>query len=132
MKMSELKKIIREEILMLLEKIDLDLERAIKNNILTAADEVYKKWASNSKFGTGEPRWKWDLQGGSKFVKIIRDEAGSRSVWGFVAQNDGALAGIPHKKGDVFLAAGYNKPAKHKRGNAFVKQNWKWTGPDYL
>jgi len=132
MKKSELRKIIREEISMLLEKIDIDLERAIKNNILSAADDEYREWAKRAKFDNEEPKWKWDLQGGSKFIKIIRDEGSSRSVWGFVAQNDGELAGIPHKRGDVFMAAGFNKPAKHRRGNAFVKQNWKWTGPDYL
>lgn len=133
MKKSELKNIIREEVKkFLVEKIDAELEKAIRNNITKAADENYKEWASKAKFGNEEPKWKWDLIGGSKFIKIVQDDGAHRGVWGFVAQNDGEFAGMPHKRGDVFKAASFNSPAKHKRGNVFVKQNWKWTGPDYL
>ncbi|GJQ43836.1 MAG: hypothetical protein JETCAE03_33340 [Ignavibacteriaceae bacterium] len=133
MKKSELRQLIQEEIRTLLsEKIDREIETAIRNNIITSADEDYKKFAKSGKFSDVEPKWEWDLQGGRQFVKIIRDDKGSRSVWGFVAQIDGILKGIPYKRGDVFKAASFNAPAKHKRGNVFVKQNWHWTGPDYL
>jgi hypothetical protein len=133
MKKSELRNLIREEIRKLIsEKLDHEVEMAIRKNILTAADDDYKAWAGRAKFDKTDVKWKWDLQGGSKFIKIIRDENGQRSVWGFVAQVDGELKGVPFKKGDVFLPAGFNAPAKHSRGSAFKPQSWKWTGPDYL
>jgi len=133
MKKSELRCIIKEEIKnVLFEGLDLDLENAIRKNVCATADEDYLKWSEKAKFSKEKVPWEWDLQPGPKFVKLIHDEGGRRSVWGFVAQGDGEHKGIPHKKGDVFKAASFNAPAKHKRGNAFVKQNWKWTGPDYL
>jgi hypothetical protein len=67
---------------------------------------------------------------GRKFDKVIH----GTSVWGFVAKADGELKGIPHKKGDVFKAAGWRAPAKWARGSIFdTNSNWfEWTGPNYL
>jgi len=110
----------------LTEKTDDELEQAIKDNVIKAADDDYQKWS-------GRPsNCKWEMTGGNKFIKIIRGESGGRSVWGFVAINDDQYKGIPCKRGDVFKAASWNAPAKHIRGNVFEPQDWKWTGPDYL
>ena len=67
---------------------------------------------------------------GRKYTKVIQGS----SVWGFIANDDGVLKGIPYKKGDVFKAAGWKAPAKWQRGSIFDKgTNWfHWTGPRYL
>ena len=67
---------------------------------------------------------------GRKFTKVIE----KNRVWGFVANADGVLKGIPYFKGDVFKAAGWRAPAKHVRGSIFSNEtNWfTWTGPNYL
>ena len=71
-----------------------------------------------------------DVKSGRKFDKITSNG----SVWGFIANGDGALKGIPYKRGDVFKPAGWAAPAKWQRGNIFdSNQNYfRWTGPDYL
>ena len=66
---------------------------------------------------------------GRKYIKVIQ----GGSVWGFIAAGDGSLKGIPHKKGDVFKAAGWRAPAKWARGSIFGKDKfYSWTGPNYL
>ena len=40
---------------------------------------------------------------GRKYTKVLQGS----SVWGFIANDDGVLKGIPYKKGDVFKAAGW-------------------------
>tara|TARA_R100001443_G_scaffold117345_2_gene141600 strand:+ start:934 stop:1308 length:375 start_codon:yes stop_codon:yes gene_type:complete len=66
---------------------------------------------------------------GRKYIKVIQGS----SVWGFIAAGDGSLKGIPHKKGDVFKAAGWRAPAKWARGSIFSKDKfYSWTGPNYL
>jgi hypothetical protein len=67
---------------------------------------------------------------GRKFTKVIEQNR----VWGFIANADGTHKGIPHKKGDVFKAAGWSAPAKWARGSIFLKNtDWfTWTGPNYL
>ena len=67
---------------------------------------------------------------GRKYTKILQGS----SVWGFIANDDGVLKGIPYKKGDVFKAASWRGPAKHQRGSIFDSgTNWfRWTGPRYL
>lgn len=62
----------------------------------------------------------------SAYVKIICEDNGSKSVWGFVNV----------KNGDILKAATWNSPAKHARGNIFDKSSWKNScsayGPTYL
>lgn len=50
---------------------------------------------------------------GKKYIKLIKEN----SVWGFISRYDGFLKGYPVKKGDLLMAAGWNSPAKHSRGN---------------
>ena len=69
------------------------------------------------------------VRSGKKYDKVIT----GTSVWGFIAKEDGLLKGIPHKKGDVFKAAGWRAPAKWARGSIFSgKKFYAWTGPNYL
>ena len=67
---------------------------------------------------------------GRKYTKVLQGS----SVWGFIANDDGVLKGIPYKKGDVFKAAGWRAPAMWQRGSIFDSvTNWfRWTGPRYL
>ena len=66
---------------------------------------------------------------GRKYTKVLQGS----SVWGFIANDDGVLKGIPYKKGDVFKAAGWRAPAKWARGNIFDGGKfYRWTGPNYL
>ena len=71
-----------------------------------------------------------NIKSGKKYTKVIQGS----SVWGFIANGEGALKGIPYKTGDVFKAAGWAAPAKHVRGTIFASEtNWfSWTGPRYL
>ena len=110
----------------LTEKTDDELEQAIKDNVIQAADDDYQRWSGRPFNG------KWEMSAGQKFIKIIRKEPGGGSAWGFVALQDGIFKGIPYSRGDVFKAASWNSPAKHSRGNVFTPYKWKWTGPDYL
>ena len=70
------------------------------------------------------------VKSGKKYDKVIT----KGSVWGFIAKEDGLLKGIPHKKGDVFKAAGWRAPAKHVRGSIFSDSTdwYTWTGPNYM
>ena len=70
-----------------------------------------------------------NIKVGRKYTKVLQGS----SVWGFIANSDGELKGIPHKKGDVFKAASWRAPAKWARGNIFDGGKfYRWTGPNYL
>ena len=71
-----------------------------------------------------------NIKTGKKYTKVLQ----GNTVWGFVANSDGVLKGIPYFKGDVFKPAGWKGPAKHARGSIFdTNTNWfSWTGPNYL
>jgi hypothetical protein len=79
------------------------------------------------------------VRGGIKWIAIdSKDTKGpSESVFCFIAAQDGCNRGMGKwKRGDVMKPAGYNKPAKHARGNIFDNDNGlsciEWTGPAYL
>ena len=99
------------------------------SELMSNIKKDYANWMSSpemvERFNAGV-----DMKIGKKYTKIIQ----GGSVWGFVANGDGVLKGIPYKKGDVFKAAGWAAPAKWARGNIFdSNQNYfRWTGPDYL
>ena len=70
-----------------------------------------------------------NIKVGRKYTKVLQGS----SVWGFIANHDGTHKGIPHRKGDVFKAAGWRAPAKWARGNIFDGGKfYRWTGPNYL
>lgn len=50
---------------------------------------------------------------GSRYIRIVAEQPGSRSAWAFVDQTNG----------DVLKADGWKKPAKGARGNVFDAQN---------
>ena len=89
----------------------------------------YSKWSTWEK-GIEEFNNGINIKTGKKYTKVIC----KGSVWGFVANGDGILKGIPYFKGDVFKAAGWAAPAKHVRGSIFdTNNNWySWTGPNYM
>jgi hypothetical protein len=66
----------------------------------------YCKWSSNEGM-IEEFKEKVRFTRGRKYTKILN----GNSVWGFVANGDGVLKGIPYKKGDVFKAAGWRAPS---------------------
>jgi len=102
--------------------------------LLDNITEKYYNWSSSSKYFDGEKvatfRNGMQIKPGRKFTKVIE----KNRVWGFIANADGTHKGIPHKKGDVFKAAGWSAPAKWARGSIFLKNtDWfTWTGPNYL
>jgi hypothetical protein len=102
------------------------------NAISELMSNIKKDYANWSTWEEGIERFNAgvDMKIGKKYTKIIQ----GNSVWGFIANGDGVLKGIPYKKGDVFKAAGWAAPAKWARGNIFdSNQNYfRWTGPDYL
>ena len=114
-------------------------DRAIDRLVVGIGDD-YQKWSSPLKSDTksmcdikkrmiGEFKDGIKLKNGQKYIKVIT----GTSVWGFIAKEDGLLKGIPHKKGDVFKAAGWRAPAKWARGSIFSgKKFYSWTGPNYL
>ena len=99
------------------------------SELMSNIKKDYANWMSSpemvERFNAGV-----DMKIGKKYTKIIQ----GGSVWGFVANGDGVLKGIPYKKGDVFKAAGWRGPARYTRGNIFAEnQNYfQWTGPNYL
>ena len=98
-------------------------------NLMENIKKNYAKWSSNERM-IKEFNEKVRFTRGRKYTKILN----GNSVWGFIANGDGVLKGIPYKYGDVFKAAGWRAPAKHVRGNIFAdNQNYfHWTGPNYL
>ena len=102
------------------------------DNLLEGIGDNYANW--NGAMATPDKvnqfRSGLRISSGRKFDKVIEQNR----VWGFIAKTDGVHKGIPHKKGDVFKAAGWRAPAKWARGSIFdTNSNWySWTGPNYL
>ena len=97
-------------------------------NLMENIKKNYAKWSSNERM-IEEFNGKVRFTRGRKYTKILN----GNSVWGFIANGDGVLKGIPYKYGDVFKAAGWRAPAKHVRGNIFSDNQdyFHWTGPNY-
>ena len=98
------------------------------DKLLEGIKEDYANWTD---WEEGIQRFNDELnvKSGRKYTKIMK----GTSVWGFIANEDGVHKGIPHKKGDVFKAAGWRAPAKWARGNIFDGGKfYRWTGPNYL
>ena len=99
------------------------------SNLITGIKKDYAKWSSweegIERFNKGI-----NIKTGRKYTKVIQ----GNSVWGFIAKSEGILKGIPYRRGDVFMAAGWASPAKHVRGSVFDDStSWfSWTGPRYL
>jgi len=103
------------------------------DNMMNGAKEDYIKWSTmGGKELSGYSKEQvdnWDdkikVKAGQKYIKIVRDN----SVFAFVNINNPKF-----KKGDIFKAAGYNKPALNApRGNVLEGgYHIQWTGPLYL
>ena len=109
------------------------------NNLMSGIKQDYYNWTNpNNVKGTIKDiklksiqdfNESLDIKVGRKYTKVLH----GNSVWGFIANGDGVHKGIPHKKGDVFKAAGWRAPAKWARGSIFDgKKFYAWTGPNYL
>jgi len=102
------------------------------DNLLDGIGDSYANWngAMATPDRVNQFRNGLKINSGRKFDKVIEQNR----VWGFIAKTDGVHKGIPHKKGDVFKAAGWRAPAKWSRGSIFdTNSNWySWTGPNYL
>jgi len=69
---------------------------------------------------------------GQKYIKIVKGDGCSQSVWGFVVNTDTDKV---FQRGDILKAAGWAAPARNKpRGNILKGDfSWvRWTGPEYL
>ena len=103
------------------------------DNLLDGIGDSYANWNkglnSPNTDRVNQFRGGLKINSGRKFDKVIEQNR----VWGFIAKTDGVHKGIPHKKGDVFKAAGWRAPAKWARGNIFDGGKfYRWTGPNYL
>ena len=109
------------------------------NNLMSGIKDDYYNWTNpNGVEGTIKDiklrsiqdfNESLDIKVGRKYTKVLQGS----SVWGFIANQDGVHKGIPHRKGDVFKAAGWRAPAKWARGNIFDGGKfYRWTGPNYL
>ena len=105
------------------------------NNMMAGAKEDYVRMStSNGKKELSgyskEQVDSWDdktkVKVGQKYIKIVHDTG----VFGFVNIHDNGR----FKKGDIFKAAGYNKPALNSaRGNVLEGNYYiQWTGPLYM
>ena len=98
------------------------------DNLIVGIKKDYANWGNNPNDLDGSAKG-IDMKIGRKYTKITTNG----SVWGFIANADGTHKGIPHKKGDVFKAAGWRAPAKWARGSIFSNDKfYSWTGPNYL
>ncbi len=105
------------------------------NNMMAGAKEDYVRMStSNGKKELSgyskEQVDSWDdktkTKVGQKYIKIVHDTG----VFAFVNIHDNGR----FKKGDIFKAAGYNKPALNSaRGNVLEGNYYiQWTGPLYM
>ncbi|MAD59827.1 MAG: hypothetical protein CMB81_05805 [Flammeovirgaceae bacterium] len=112
-------------------QLNKDSATEFQSGIDRLVEGIKKHYASWTTYEEGIERFNKgiDIKTGRKYTKVLQGS----SVWGFIANSDGMLKGIPYFKGDVFKAAGWAAPAKHVRGSIFdTNQNWfHWTGPNY-
>ena len=102
-----------------------------QNGIDRLVEGIKKHYANWTDWEEGIERFNKgiSIKSGRKYTKVMHGS----SVWGFIANGDGILKGIPYFKGDVFKAASWAAPAKHVRGSIFdTNIDWyHWTGPNY-
>lgn len=82
---------------------------SLKNflNALWSAFEVQNEQMKNWSASTGKPYYEYPtVEAGSKFLRIVRTSAGSRSVACFVEKSTG----------NILKADGWKKPSKISRG----------------
>jgi hypothetical protein len=85
-----------------------DLSAELKNFL----DYVQEQNKNNDQVG-------FELEYGSKYIRIVRISYGSRSAYGFINKTNG----------DFLKSASWKAPAKHPRGNLFNKETWANAGP---
>tara|TARA_Y100001938_G_C8059720_1_gene416479 strand:+ start:862 stop:1248 length:387 start_codon:yes stop_codon:yes gene_type:complete len=110
------------------------LFRGVDNMMAGAKEDYIRMSTSNGKKELSgyskEQVDSWDdktrVKAGQKYIKIVHDTG----VFAFVNIHDNGR----FKKGDIFKAAGYNKPALNSaRGNVLEGNYYiQWTGPLYM
>ena len=90
-----------------------DFDKALQS-FVEGCKVVYE--AYKAKFCPGIPDKGWELTRGQKYVRIVHDGS--------------AHSFVDMETGDVLKPAGWNKPAKHARGNIYDENNGlKFMGP---
>lgn len=90
---------------------------SLKNflNALWSAFEVQNEQMKNWSASTGKPYYEYPtVEAGSKFLRIVRTSAGSRSVACFVEKSTG----------NILKAAGWKAPAKGARANIYQPESF--------
>lgn len=88
-------------------------------------DQNFQEFCEFVKGLLGTVGYTLEVETGRKYVKLVSNRSGSRSVWCFVEK----------ETGDILKAASWKAPAKHSRGNVKDKTSYSsypWTGPHYL
>jgi len=115
------------------EKTAKTLDEGIKNLMAGAKQDYVRMSTSGGRELTGYSKEQvdnWDdntkVKAGQKYIKIVH----GTGVFAFVNIHDNGK----FKKGDIFKAAGYNKPALNAaRGNVLEGNYYiQWTGPLYM
>jgi hypothetical protein len=120
------------------EKTAKTIDEGIKN-MMDAAKVDYEKFSMSVDKGTlsdysKEELDNWDkkikLMNGKKFIKVIRENG----VFAFVCKDDVPAPFTTFKKGDVLMAASWNRPALNQARGNVLTGNYpiQWTGPLYL
>jgi len=94
----------------------------------------FANWREKSEYGDTDNAYEEKLSqlaisNGRKYDRVVVNQNGRDSVWGFIVKADGDK----FKEGDILLAASWASPATNKaRGNIFEEYNISWTQPNYL
>jgi len=110
----------------LLEGVDNMMAGAKEDYVRMSTSNGKKELSGYSKEQVDSWDDKTKVKVGQKYIKIVHDTG----VFGFVNIHDNGR----FKKGDIFKAAGYNKPALNSaRGNVLEGNYYiQWTGPLYM
>lgn len=101
----------------------------------------YAAWKSRGEYGKDTDYEDFlrslSIDEGRKYYKVVSNNLGQETVWGFVVKEDEPLKDgkSNFKAGDILKAASWASPARNKpRGNIIQGDfSWvRWTGPEYL
>lgn len=84
-------------------KVNAECDRTVNANMKNVCD-AYRRISAEA---------------GRTYIKLIAEDYGSKSAFGFIIINDNNLG----KSGDILKAASWKAPAKGARGNVFSTDN---------
>lgn len=91
--------------------VDPQLQKAVKEFVLHAQRTIDDHFKKNYE-GMEAP--KLSIMWGRKYARIVKNDRGGRSVFGFVDTTNG----------DLLKAESWKRPARHARGNVYDKSTW--------